>query len=164
MAQTVLAIANAADDELPNTDVEIWVHEAEFKNAFWSCATGIEPTLYVPHYLRVDALKWRTFSQQTFSPWSGITLHRCPGHTDGSLVMELDLEEEGTVVLTGDLFHVKENYEDGRPQGPLMRDFNEWHRSRLYVRNLVMRTTARVVLGHDLDYFGKFKRSPEFMQ
>lgn len=67
--------------------------------------------------------------------------------------MEIDLENEGTVVLTGDMFHVKENYEGGRPQGPLMRDFNEWHWSRLYVRNLVTRTGARVVLGHDLDYF-----------
>lgn len=148
----------------PLTDVEIWLHEAEFKNAFWCCATGIEPNLYLPHYLRVDALKWKTFSQQTFSPWSGITLHRCPGHTDGSLVMELDLEQEGTVVLTGDMFHVKENYEYGRPQGPLMRDFNEWHRSRLYVRNLVTRTGARVVLGHDLDYFNNFSKSPEFIK
>jgi glyoxylase-like metal-dependent hydrolase (beta-lactamase superfamily II) len=146
-----------------HSDVEIWVHETELKNSFWACATRIDAAMYNAHYLSVDKLNWKTFSEQHFSIWQGITLHRCPGHTDGSVVMEVTMQG-GTVVLTGDLFHVKENYEDGRPQGPLMRDFNAWHRSRLFVRNLVERTRARVVLGHDVEYFERFERSPRFME
>jgi hypothetical protein len=65
--------------------------------------------------------------------------------------------------MTSDLFHVKENFEDGIPQGTLITDFVGWHRSRLYVRNLVERRKARVILGHDGDYFQKFKKSPDFM-
>jgi glyoxylase-like metal-dependent hydrolase (beta-lactamase superfamily II) len=144
-------------------DVEIWCHEAEFKNAFWACATGVDKAMYMPQYLDVGKLNWKTFSQKTLTLWPGITLHRCPGHTDGSIVVQLELENEGTIVMTGDMFHVKENYEDGRPQGPLMRDFNEWHRSRQYIRNLVQQTTAKVLLGHDVSYFNTFKRSPDFM-
>ena len=76
--------------------------------------------------------------------------------------MELDLEETGCVMLTGDLFHVKENYEEGVPTGTLTRDFNAWHRSRNYIRNLVQRKDAMVVLGHEPSYFHAFKASPEY--
>ncbi|KAF4761196.1 hypothetical protein HAV15_005971 [Penicillium sp. str.  len=74
-----------------DTDVEIWVHEAEFKNAFWAAATGIEPSLYSKRYLDVSRLKWRTFSEDHLQVFPGLTLHRCPGHTDGSVVMELQM-------------------------------------------------------------------------
>lgn len=146
-----------------HSTVEIWVHEAELKNAFWACATRIDDAMYNAHYLSVDKLNWKTFSDDHFEIRKGITLHRCPGHTDGSIVMEAAMQG-GTIVFTGDMFHVKENYEDGRPQGPLMRDFNAWHRSRLFIRNLVERRNAKVVLGHDLEYFEKCERSPRFME
>jgi glyoxylase-like metal-dependent hydrolase (beta-lactamase superfamily II) len=71
------------------------------------------------------------------------------------------MEQQGTIVLTGDLFHVKENFEDGRPQGRLMRDYNEWFRSRGFVINLATRKNAKVLLGHDPTYFGAFKKSPD---
>lgn len=148
----------------PNTDVEIWVHEAEFKNAFWAAATGIEPSLYSKHYLDISRLKWRTFADDHFQIFPGITLHRCPGHTDGSVVMELQMQHSGTSVLTADLFHVKENYEDGRPAGRLMRDYNAWWRSRLFVKNLVERKGARVLLGHEPSYSKAFKESPEYLE
>jgi glyoxylase-like metal-dependent hydrolase (beta-lactamase superfamily II) len=77
----------------------------------------MEKALYVRQYLVLDRLNWKTFSQNSFQIWQGITLHRRPGHTDGSVVMELELPVRGTVVLTGDLFHVKENYEDGEAGG-----------------------------------------------
>jgi glyoxylase-like metal-dependent hydrolase (beta-lactamase superfamily II) len=145
------------------TDVEIWAHEAELKNAFWASATRIDAAMYHAHYLAVDRLNWKTFADDHFEPWQGIVLHRCRGHTDGSVVMEAVMQT-GTAVLTGDMFHVKQNYEDGRPQGPLMRDFNAWHRSRQFIRNLVQRTGARVVLGHDPEYFERFGKSPRFME
>ena len=74
--------------------------------------------------------------------------------------MELSLEQTGTVVLTGDMFHVWENYEQGLPPGTLTRDFNAWHRCREYIRNLVARKKAKVVLGHELGYFNAFGPGP----
>jgi glyoxylase-like metal-dependent hydrolase (beta-lactamase superfamily II) len=112
----------------------------------------------------VDRFNWKTFSGDSFKLLRGITLHRCPGHTDGLLVAELEMEHQGTIVFTSDLFHVKENFEDGRPQGRLMRDYNEWFRSRDFVINLVGRTNAKVLLGHDPGYFGAFKTGPEFIE
>lgn len=138
-------------------DTEIWVHESEFKSAFWQYATGISTSLHRPHYLTVTELKWKTFSTPTWALLPGITLHRCPGHTDGLIIAEVELEYEGTVVMTSDLFHVSENFEQGIPQGTLITDFEAWHRSRWYVRNLVERKKATIVLGHDAVYFERFK-------
>ena len=78
--------------------------------------------------------------------------------------MEVALEKTGSVVLTGDAFHVKENYELGIPPGTLTRDWNQWHRSRYYIRNLVQRKQARVVLGHEPSYFHALKGSPEYSE
>ncbi|GKZ78303.1 hypothetical protein AnigIFM56816_001861 [Aspergillus niger] len=144
-------------------DVEIWCHEKELKNAFWASATGHDDGLFRPDYLRADLLNWKTVSEQVVELWPGVTLHMCPGHTEGFLVVELKFQVAGTVVLTGDLFHVKENYEDGQPQGFLMRDYNTWHRSRDYVRRLVRQTNAKVCLGHEKNYFDKFVKSPEYL-
>ncbi|TPR09469.1 Aminotransferase class-V family protein [Aspergillus niger] len=111
----------------------------------------------------ITDIKAVTVSEQVVELWSGVTLHMCPGHTEGFLVVELKFQVAGTVVLTGDLFHVKENYEDGQPQGFLMRDYNTWHRSRDYVRRLVRQTNAKVCLGHEKSYFDKFVKSPEYL-
>ena len=76
--------------------------------------------------------------------------------------MEVGLEKSGTVVLTGDVFHVKENYELGRPQGHIMRTFTYWHRSRRFIRHLVRRENAKVVLGHDQEYFDAFTKGSDY--
>ncbi|CAG8034960.1 unnamed protein product [Penicillium olsonii] len=145
------------------TDVEIWCHEDELKGAFWASATGNDSNLFLPDYLRADLLNWKTVSEEKVELWKGLTLHRCRGHTEGSLVVELTFSASGTVILTGDLFHVRENYEDGQPQGFLMRNYNEWLRSRDYIRRLVKRTNARVCLGHERSYFDMFEKSPQFI-
>ncbi|CAG7970236.1 unnamed protein product [Penicillium salamii] len=145
------------------TNTEIWCHEDELKNAFWSSATGHDDGLFRPDYLRADILNWKTVSGEKLQLWEGVILHRCRGHTEGSLVLELTFLNSGTVVMTGDLFHVKENYEDGQPQGFLMRDYNEWFRSRDYVKRLIKQTNARVCLGHEGSYFDKFEKSPRFL-
>lgn len=78
--------------------------------------------------------------------------------------MELELGKEGCVVLTGDLFHVKENWEDKRPQGSLVRDYAGWHRSWEFVRHLVQKKRGQVVLGHEQSYFDKFPLSPAYLE
>ncbi|KAL4891638.1 hypothetical protein BDV59DRAFT_203237 [Aspergillus ambiguus] len=43
--------------------------------------------------------------------------------TPGVVIMELEMINAGTIGLTGNLFHVEENWEDGRPQGSLTRTY-----------------------------------------
>ncbi|KAB8228661.1 uncharacterized protein BDW43DRAFT_303745 [Aspergillus alliaceus] len=93
--------------------LEIWCYE-ELKNAFWTDATGPERATYLKDCLLVI--------------FRGISFHRYPSHTVGSIAMELKLEKTGLVVLTGDAFH--------------------WHRSREYIRTLVERKQATVMTLH----------------
>ncbi|KAK7213365.1 hypothetical protein V2G26_020543 [Clonostachys chloroleuca] len=147
------------------TDVEIWCHEEELKYAFWSCATGMDRAFMVPHYLVPDKLNWKTFKRETFDIWPGVRLHHVPGHTPGSIMMELTMEKAGTVLLTSDLFHVKENFEDGVPQsGPLIRDYTAWYRSSEFAKHLAKQKGAKVVLGHENKYFEAMPRSPAFTE
>lgn len=77
--------------------------------------------------------------------------------------MEVALLESGHVIMTGDLFHVRENWEDGRPQGFLCRDWAAWHRSLGFVRHLVQLRKGRILLGHEMAYFERFPVSPGFL-
>lgn len=145
-------------------DTEIWCHEEELKHAFWSYATGFGRGGYVKDYLDVEKLNWKTFSGNTFDLFKGVTLHHVPGHTIGGVALELNMINEGCVVITGDAFHVRENYEHGIHPGLLTTDLSAWHRSRTYLRALVQRKQGKVVLGHDLDYFKSLKTSPEYTE
>jgi glyoxylase-like metal-dependent hydrolase (beta-lactamase superfamily II) len=78
--------------------------------------------------------------------------------------MELALEQTGSVIITGDAFHVKEKYEQGIPPGTLTRDWHAWHRSRNYIRTLAQRKQAKVVLGHEPEYFRGLKISPGYSE
>jgi hypothetical protein len=44
-----------------------------------------------------------------------------------------------------------------------MRDYNQWFRSRHYVKRLVKQTNAKVVLGHEWSYFDMFEKCPRFL-
>ncbi|KAL2836854.1 beta-lactamase-like protein [Aspergillus pseudodeflectus] len=147
-----------------DTEVEIWCHEDELKNAFWACATRVDQGPYLKDYLSVDRLNWRTFTGKVFEVFPGIILHHCPGHTTGSIAMQVNLEKAGTVLLTGDAFHVKENWEEGIAPGTLTRDWNEWHRSRNYLRSLAQARQAKVILGHERAYFKRLRISPEYTE
>jgi hypothetical protein len=76
--------------------------------------------------------------------------------------MELNLEKTGFVVLTRDAFHVKESYEQGIHPGTLTSYFNDWHCSRTYLRSLLQRTRAKVVLGHEPSYFNTLNANPRY--
>lgn len=71
------------------------------KHAFWSPATGFGLGVYVKEYLGVAQLNWKTFSGQVFDIYQGITLYHTPGHTAGRIVMELEMENAGSVIITG---------------------------------------------------------------
>ncbi|KAL1962110.1 hypothetical protein VTN77DRAFT_577 [Rasamsonia byssochlamydoides] len=133
------------------TDVPIYVHEEEFKHACWAVATGADLGVYLAHYMDLEKLKWTTFNEDHFDLAQGITLHFSPGHTPGLVVMQVNLEKDGTFIWTTDQFHIKENYELSHPHGWLARDHNAWIRSLNMIRRLQRLFNARLVFGHDLE-------------
>ncbi|ETS63671.1 hypothetical protein PaG_01977 [Moesziomyces aphidis] len=133
------------------TDVPIWVHERELKSAFFSCATGADRGVYLPHYLSLDELNWKTFDDRTIDFAQGIVLHHLPGHTDGLIGMQINLENDGTFLFVSDHAHIMDNYKPGIPQGWLARDHPAWFNSNQRLQRLEKSTGGLVVPGHDLE-------------
>ncbi|BFZ63258.1 hypothetical protein YB2330_004379 [Saitoella coloradoensis] len=152
-------------EHFKGTDVKIWVHDDELKHAFWAVATKADHGVYLDHYLDLN-LNWQTF--QTAGPngsidlFPGITIHHSPGHTPGLCIMQLNLPNSGTFLLTSDQFHIKENYEDGHPHGWLARDHNAWFGSLQMCRRLERMHNARMVFGHDKAVFDSLKAEAKF--
>jgi glyoxylase-like metal-dependent hydrolase (beta-lactamase superfamily II) len=158
-----------------DTNVPIYVHEEEFKHACWAVGTKMDYGVYLvrpisyprlhtytcdhltrfvqPDYMDLGRLNWKTFCGQQIELFQGLTMHHCPGHTPGLCAMQLNLASSGTFLFTTDQFHVKENYEDGQPQGWLARDHNAWFRSFQLIEQLKRNFSATLVFGHDKEVF-----------
>ena len=134
-----------------NTGIPIWVHERELKSAFFSVATGADAGVYLAHYLSTNELNWKTFDDRTIDFAQGITLHHLPGHTDGLIGLQVNLENDGTFLFVSDHAHVIENYKPGVPQGWLARDHPAWFNSNQRLQRLEKTTGGLVVPGHDLE-------------
>ncbi|KAG0678786.1 hypothetical protein C6P40_000363 [Pichia californica] len=131
------------------TDVTVWVHEIELKHAVWGIATKSEIGSYLNYYIDLD-LNWSTFNEQKVDIFKGLTVHLCPGHTPGLIILQINLPSDGTIIFTTDHTIFKENYENGGcKQGFLMRDHYQWYNSTQMLRRLHRDTNALVIFGHD---------------
>ena len=131
------------------TDVPIYVHEAEFKHACWAVGTKADLGVYQANYMDLEKLNWSTFDDDHLDLFQGITLHFSPGHSPGLVIMQVNLERDGTFIWTSDQFHVAENYTLGQPHGWLARDHNAWVRSLKMIQRLQRLFDAELIFGHD---------------
>jgi N-acyl homoserine lactone hydrolase len=87
-----------------------------------------------------------------------VRILRTPGHTPGHQVLEIRLKKAGTVILSGDLYHLRDNYLHQR-----VPDFNFSRADTLAsmerVEKIIKSSGARLVVQHDL---GDFKGMPKF--
>jgi len=145
------------------TDIPIYVHEKELSNAFMCLATGSDPGVYLADYMRFD-LNWKTIYGDFLEIASGLNIHHTPGHTPGLCILQINMPESGTWILTSDMYHVRENYEDGVSQGWLQRDHDDWTRSHQMIKMMARRTSAKVVLGHCAETLALYKTAPEYYE
>jgi len=85
-----------------------------------------------------------------------------PGHTEGHMSLQVNLKNTGPVILSGDLYHFRDNYEHGR-----MPDFN-WSREETLasfkrMEKLLEDTGARFVIQHDPEDFSSMPRRPDYL-
>jgi glyoxylase-like metal-dependent hydrolase (beta-lactamase superfamily II) len=140
-------------------DVPVYVHADELKNAFYAIATGEDFGAYLPHYVD-PAFNWQPLHGDHTVLFDGFHLQRLPGHTPALLGLRIDLANAGTFVLTSDQFHLRDNYEEPRPLGWLLRDHAAWWRSYHAVRTLAQRTDATLLFGHDAEVLEELRREP----
>lgn len=91
-----------------------------------------------------------------------VKILRAHGHTAGHQVLQLELAQAGTVILSGDLFHTRENFEQSR-----MPDFNHSRGETLAsmdrIRRILRNTQGRLVIQHEPRDIAAMPRIPAYL-
>jgi N-acyl homoserine lactone hydrolase len=91
-----------------------------------------------------------------------VKILRANGHTAGHQVLQLKLAKSGTVILSGDLFHTRENFEQDR-----MPVFNDSRGETLgsidRVKRILKNTNGRLVIQHDPGDFQALPKIPAYL-
>ena len=85
-----------------------------------------------------------------------------PGHTPGHAVLKLRLDNAGTVLLSGDLYHFREARQK-RTIPTWNTDPDQTRASMDRFEALAAETGARVVIQHDPEDYAALPRPPEFL-
>lgn len=90
----------------------------------------------------------------------GVTLIEAPGHTPGTMSMQVNLPETGTMIFTSDAIYMGDSY--GPPPVPaaIVNDLSAWYASVEKIRGIAERTNATVVFGHDAEQLRSLRLAP----
>jgi glyoxylase-like metal-dependent hydrolase (beta-lactamase superfamily II) len=91
-----------------------------------------------------------------------VRILRTPGHTPGHQSLEIKLKKSGTVILSGDLYHLRQNYEYHR-----IPDFNYNRADTLAsidrIDKILANSKGRLIVQHDLKDFNALPKFPAFL-
>jgi glyoxylase-like metal-dependent hydrolase (beta-lactamase superfamily II) len=133
------------------TDVPVYVHERELKHAYYSAKTDEAGVGYVGADFDHD-LNWTVVHRERETHFTDVTFLHLPGHSPGLLGVRVDLDGYGPLVLAGDQFDTRRNYEERQPMGGgLVWSKRHWLESLHWLEELDRRDDATIVCGHDAD-------------
>lgn len=118
--------------------------------------------LFTGAHLKSDYadIDWETVSGDT-QLLPGVTLLQTPGHTPGTMAMQVDLPDTGTMIFTSDAIYMGDSY--GPPVMPaaIVNDLNDFYASVEKIRGIAEKTDATVVFGHDAAQLRSMRRAPD---
>lgn len=147
------------------TDVPVYVHEEEIKQAYYAAKTDEFRSPYVAADFDHD-LDWQVVYGRREQHFSDLEFLHLPGHTPGLLgvLLHLDSDASGegdgsgdsgdqeSHLFVGDQADARVNYDHGAPLGPLLLwDRPAWFESLHWLYDLERRHDASVYCGHDAD-------------
>lgn len=91
----------------------------------------------------------------------GVTLIQAPGHTPGTMAMQVDLKDSGTMIFTSDAVYMGDSYGPPATPAAIVNDLSAWYASVEKIRTIAAKTEATVVFGHDADQLHAMRRAPE---
>ena len=89
------------------------------------------------------------------------TILSTPGHTPGHQSLLVHLPKTGWIVLTGDLAHFKDNWDNDRVPS-MNTSGDETHASHAKVVKVLADKKAQLWINHDLATFDSQKHAPQF--
>lgn len=91
----------------------------------------------------------------------GVRLLQAPGHTAGTMAMQVDLPETGTMIFTSDAIYLGDSYGPPATPAAIVNDLSAWYSSVEKIRGIAERTQATVVFGHDSAQLRSMRLAPE---
>jgi len=127
----------------------IWLVRPEERSLMFSDNPGgsARPGMY-DQLIESDAQLIQTEEYDVFGDGK-VILKAAPGHSPGHQVLFVRLENTGPIVLSGDLYHYREERSRGRlPLGDMDRE--QTRQSRIEVESFLQRQGAELWIQHDL--------------
>ena len=91
-----------------------------------------------------------------------VVIKSMPGHTPGHQVLFLKLENAGTILLTGDLYHFQEN-RDSRGVPSFNYDVETTLKSMDAFEAFAKENNADVYIQHSVDDFNRLPKYPKYL-
>jgi glyoxylase-like metal-dependent hydrolase (beta-lactamase superfamily II) len=91
----------------------------------------------------------------------GVHLIEAPGHTPGTMSMQVDLPETGTMIFTSDAIYMGDSYGPPATPAAIVNDLSAWYSSVEKVRGIAEQTNATVVFGHDAAQLRSMRLAPD---
>ncbi|HEX5755673.1 MAG TPA: N-acyl homoserine lactonase family protein [Arenimonas sp.] len=161
----LLAISHSHDDHVGNANLfagaEFLVSRAEHAAMFSTEARQNAETFL--GYAALEHARTIRFDDEHDVFGDGrVVIMSFPGHTAGSAVLQLQLKNAGTLVLTGDLYiHAKEREWQTVPQ--FTADKAALVSSRQRLESWIEASNARVVIQHSASDFDALPRFPAYL-
>ncbi|WP_299884072.1 N-acyl homoserine lactonase family protein [uncultured Lacinutrix sp.] len=92
-----------------------------------------------------------------------VIIKSMPGHTPGHQVLYLNLAEAGSILLTGDLYHLQEN-RDNRGVPSFNFNVDQTLKSMDAFEAFAKETNAKVYIQHSVEDFNKLPKYPKFLK
>lgn len=148
-----LHLDHAANAKLwANAGTKIIVDEEEKKGAF--SFDGYNKGAHIKS--DYDGLELDTIGEDT-EILPGIKLLRTPGHTWGTLSLQVDLADSGTMLFTSDSLYLKESYGPPPIAAGIVYDTVAWFESVEKIRQIQQQTDATMIFGHDAEQMATLK-------
>jgi N-acyl homoserine lactone hydrolase len=136
------------------------ISPAELK---WASSTptpvGVDPRTFAGNEKR--SLRGNSLDDDLFGDGS-VRILRAPGHTPGHKVLMLQLKNAGTVILSGDLYHTRDNFRQQRVP-PINDSRADTMASFDRVRRLMETHEARLVIQHSPEDFAALPKFPSWL-
>ncbi|HZP98344.1 MAG TPA: N-acyl homoserine lactonase family protein [Reyranella sp.] len=151
-----VAVSHTHADHIGNVDrfsaATLLIQKAEFD---WAFAPGKRPLFKKNRPLRLLEGDLDIFGD------GSVVLLSTPGHTPGHQSLLVHLAKAGWIVLTGDVAHFKDNWDNDRVPS-INTDAEQTHASRARLARIVVDKKAQLWINHDLATFESLKHSPQF--
>lgn len=91
----------------------------------------------------------------------GVKLINTPGHTWGTMSLQVDLPQDGTKIFTSDAIYLAESYGPPVAGSAIVWDNVKWLESVEKIRTIADRTGAELIFGHDAHQLSSLRIAPD---